>query len=175
MILNFDENIQILFKLFYTIDPNFYLEHDFCRILPERYNPEIFWKDIPKIIQYGENILRIIVFLLPVIMLLSFKTKLQKTGLHIYLLDIILYFASWVAQIYLPESGWSKSMLGFLAPAYTTQIWLLGIGLIGNKTFFKIPHMYIIYIYIIVGIFCYISYLTCLCCFLKFLLKVFHQ
>ncbi len=114
--------------------------------LPESYDPEVFWKDIPKIIGNSENVLRIIVFTLPVIMILALKTKIQKVGLLTYLIGLILYFLSWTIVIIYPESSWSQSIIGFTAPAFTTIIWFVGVGLIGNKTFFKFPHLSTIYI-----------------------------
>ncbi len=107
---------------------------------------EFFWKDIPTIIGKSENILRIIVFIMLLIMSISFDTKLQKADLIIYLVGVILYFLSWVVQIYYPETMWSKSIFGFMAPAYITIIWFIGIGLVGTTSFFKIPYMSFIYI-----------------------------
>jgi hypothetical protein len=78
-------------------------------------------------------------------MSLSLETKIQKIGLIIYLIGLIVYFLSWTLQIYLSESFWSKSLLGFMAPAYTTIIWLVGIGLVGTKNFLKIPYFWVIY------------------------------
>jgi hypothetical protein len=49
-------------------------------------------------------------------------------------------------QIYFPQSAWSQSVFGFMAPAYTTIIWLVGIGLIGQSLFLKIPYHYSIYL-----------------------------
>lgn len=114
--------------------------------LPKSYSPDIFWKDIPKIVSYGENILRIIVFVLPLLMVLSLKTKLQKIGLLIYFIGLVIYFSSWVIMIISPDSYWSRSLIGFMAPAFTTIIWFVGIGLIGNKAFFKFPKLSFIYI-----------------------------
>jgi hypothetical protein len=118
----------------------------FTSYLPKSYSPDFFWKDIPVIIKNSENILRIIVFSLPIIMKFSLKTNLQKKGFFLYILGVLLYFGSWLMQIYFPEFSWSKSMLGFMAPAYTTLIWFLGIGLIGNKSFIKIPHISLLFI-----------------------------
>jgi len=107
---------------------------------------EFFWKDIPPIVGTTENILRILTFLLPLLMPLTIKASRQKIGFGIYLAGVAIYFLSWVMQIYLPESSWSSSLFGFLAPAYTTVIWLIGIGLIGDRLFFKVPYKPIIYI-----------------------------
>jgi hypothetical protein len=79
---------------------------------------------------------------------LSLQTKYQKLGFVIYLVGILLYFSSWAAQIYLPNSTWSSSIFGFMAPAYTTIIWFIGIGLVGRESFLKIPHTTSIYIFL---------------------------
>lgn len=105
--------------------------------LPPAFQPAIFWHEIPSWISIPENILRIIVMVLPAFMILSFQSKQQKAGLVIYLAGTLVYFASWLALIIYPESTWSQSASGFLAPAYTTIFWFTGIGLIGSDTFFK--------------------------------------
>ncbi len=118
----------------------------FAASLPRGYSMEFFGKDIPPIIGTTENILRIIAFSLPLLMPLTIKNAGQKIGLGIYLAGLAIYFLSWTMQIYYPASTWSSSLFGFLAPAYTTIIWFIGIGLIGNKLFIKIPYQPIIYI-----------------------------
>ena len=119
----------------------------FINYLPIKYSNDN-WNDIPPIIEYAENIFRFFIFVSPVIMVLSLKTKSQKIGLGLYILGVIIYFLSWSAHIYFPETVWSKSILGFMAPAYTTIIWFIGIGLIGKNSFFKIPYMSVFYIFI---------------------------
>lgn len=114
--------------------------------LPNSYSPNFFWKDIPSIIGISENILRIIVLASPAFMILSLKTKSQKIGLIIYILGLLLYFLSWILVIVYPQSNWSTSLIGFMAPAFTTLIWFVGIGLIGNKSYFNIPYQSKIYI-----------------------------
>ena len=114
--------------------------------LPKGYSSNIFWKDIPNLVGYSENILRVVVFALPSVMILSIRTRGQKTGLWFFLLGSAVYFLSWMAVISYPESEWSQSTMGFMAPAYTPIIWLIGIGLIGNHSFLRIPNMTTLYI-----------------------------
>lgn len=114
--------------------------------LPDLYQTDFFDRDLPKFIVYSENVLRILVFVLPVFMILSLKTKQQKRGFTLYLVGVLLYFSSWILVIVAPESAWSKSLIGFTAPAFTTIIWFIGIGLIGNKSYFNIPYLSWIYI-----------------------------
>jgi hypothetical protein len=87
-----------------------------------------------------------LVFFLPLLMPLTIETSGQKIGLSVYLAGLTAYFSSWILQIYYPDSVWSRSVFGFLAPAYTTIIWFIGIGLIGSQLFIKIPYNPIIYI-----------------------------
>ena len=122
---------------FILVIPIFLWNILFAASLPRGYSMEFFWKDIPPIIGTTENVLRIIVFFLPLLMPLTIKITGQKIGLGIYLVGLAIYFLSWIMQIYYPDSPWSSSLFGFLAPAYTTIIWFIGIGFIGNKLFIK--------------------------------------
>ncbi|MBK7129459.1 MAG: hypothetical protein IPH66_08870 [Crocinitomicaceae bacterium] len=107
--------------------------------LPKDFQPEVFWNDIPNYLTYGENISRIMVFILTFLMPLNILTHTQKKGLILYLVGTIFYFASWIFLIYFPESWWSNHIIGFMAPAYTPILWLAGIGLIGNSYLFNLP------------------------------------
>lgn len=114
--------------------------------LPRGYSVEVFWNDIPQAVGLPENFLRVLVFALPLLMPLRVKTKRQRLGLVIYLTGVAFYFMSWVMQIRAPTSTWSSSALGFTAPAYTTAIWLVGIGLIGDRLFLRFPYRPTLYI-----------------------------
>ncbi|MNL20343.1 hypothetical protein D3C87_1415850 [compost metagenome] len=109
--------------------------------LPKAYQPEVFSKDIPSFLMYGEQISRIMIFLLAFLMPLyiSKSNKGQRLGLYIYTVGVLLYFASWIMLIGFPNSAWSKSVVGFSAPAITPALWLAGIGLIGNSFYFNLP------------------------------------
>ncbi len=107
--------------------------------LPQEFQPEIFWKDIPVFLVYGENISRVVVFTLTLLMPLSISTNTSKKGLLLYAGGTFIYFVSWLVLIYLPDSSWSNNIFGFMAPAYTPLIWLTGIGLIGNSFYFNLP------------------------------------
>lgn len=89
---------------------------------------------------YGENSSRILVFALTLLMPLRILTRAQKTGLFLYLGGITIYFISWLALIYFPDSVWSTSLPGFSAPAYTPFFWLMGIGLIGDSFYFNLRY-----------------------------------
>ncbi|MGD0860168.1 MAG: hypothetical protein ABR912_12680 [Terracidiphilus sp.] len=105
----------------------------FMRQLPPAYQMGVFWKDIPKAIGVPENLLRTLVMIFPVFMRLRISTPGQKLGLGLYVTGLLVYIGSWAALIAAPESAWSTSAIGFLAPAYTPIVWLIGIGLIGDE------------------------------------------
>ena len=108
--------------------------------LPKAFQPDIFWKDIPIYLTFPENISRYEIFMLMFLMPLSISSNTQKKGLFLYLVGTIIYFASWLVLIYLPEGGWSNNFMGFMAPAYTPLLWLIGIGMIGDSFYFKLPY-----------------------------------
>lgn len=108
--------------------------------LPLNFQPAVFWKDVPPYLTYGENISRTIVFVLTILMPLRISTKTQKRGLLLYFIGTMLYFASWIALIYFPDSNWSNHIIGFTAPAYTPLLWLTGIGFIGNSFYQNLPY-----------------------------------
>jgi hypothetical protein len=45
-----------------------------------------------------------------------------------------------------PQSRWSTSWLGFLAPAYTPLIWLTGLGLTGRRFYWPWPYRWWLYV-----------------------------
>jgi hypothetical protein len=63
---------------------------------------------------------------------LRWDTSQSKIGIAVYLIGLVVYFASWVPLMVAPTSTWSNSLIGFLAPAYTPLLWLVGIYLIGG-------------------------------------------
>ena len=122
----------------------------FTSKLPVPYSREVFWRDIPAFIANGENIFRLLVFILPLLMPIRIETQSQKLGLWLCITGTTIYFLSWLAQIYFPQSAWSLSAFGFLAPAYTPLLWLFGIGLIGRVLYF--PSLYRSWMYIVASI-----------------------
>ena len=120
----------------------------FMKVLPPTFQKNIFWHNIPPYIRIPENILRIVAFLCPLFMKLSFSDPSQRLGLILYIFGVGLYFWSWVMQINFTQSAWSKSIWGFTAPAYFTIIWFAGIGLIGSKLLINIPYHCSVYLVI---------------------------
>lgn len=108
--------------------------------LPPAFNPTSFNTDIPFVIIAGENIFRSIIFLLPLFFRLNISSSLERKGVITFSLGVALYFTSWLLLIYAPNSGWSNSVLGFTAPAYTPIIWLVGLSLLVKSYYFKLNY-----------------------------------
>jgi hypothetical protein len=123
----------------------------FFKSLPKSYAIDFFWKNIPPAIRYSENILRFMVILLPLLMKLSLNNSIQRTGFAIYVAGILLYFLSWLLQIYFPLSRWSMSMPGYLSPFYTVILWLMGIAMVGSTNFLKFNYFTQVYVFISVA------------------------
>lgn len=87
----------------------------------------------PKLLLMSENVIRIFVFALPLLIPLILKTPLQKAGLTVYIFGTQIYFASWIPLILAPHSVWSNSVLGLLAPRITPFFVFFGIALIGHS------------------------------------------
>ena len=129
--------LDYLSNCFWLLIPIFAFNLLFMRFLPAAYQTKVFWRDIPLAISLPENILRAVVMTLPVFMRLRVSTPGQKLGLSLFLSGLLAYFASWVILIASPQSAWSMSAVGFLAPAFTPLVWLAGIGLIGDQLQFS--------------------------------------
>ncbi|MBL0913294.1 MAG: hypothetical protein IBJ09_13075 [Bacteroidia bacterium] len=108
--------------------------------LPAAYRPETFTRSIPAFILLGENISRILLFILTAVMPIRINTGVQKTGIFVYASGMLLYFLSWLPLILAPQSTWSLSLPGFSAPAWTPLLWLTGICLTGNSFAFNLPY-----------------------------------
>ena len=80
-----------------------------------------------------ENITRIVVFMLPLLMSLQIREPLSKVGLALYMIGVLIYFASWLPLLFAPASTWSNNTLGLLAPRLTPFLPFLGIALIGRS------------------------------------------
>lgn len=97
------------------------------------FQPEIFWRDIPEPLGLAENTLRFILVGLSFGLQTGLSRSRQRTGLAVYLVGLGLYMASQALIAANPQSAWSTSAIGFLAPAYTPLIWLVGIGMISER------------------------------------------
>ena len=85
----------------------------------------------------AENIARVMVFALPVLMPLpgraDFPSALPTAGLAVYMLGTLVYFAAWLPLLLVPASAWSNSTAGLLAPRLTPFLSFLGIALLGGS------------------------------------------
>ncbi len=108
--------------------------------LPEPFNTETFDAVVPRLILWGENTSRIILFALTLCIRFNLTTAMGKQGIMVYLLGIIIYFLSWLPLIYAPYSAWSNSSIGFCAPAYTPVLWLIGIALMAESYCFSFTY-----------------------------------
>lgn len=108
--------------------------------LPPAFDLNSFNSEIPFAIIIGENMFRSIIFILPLFFRLNISSSLDKKGVIAYSFGVVLYFLSWLMLIYAPNSGWSNSVLGFTAPAYTPIIWLVGLSLLVDSYYFKLAY-----------------------------------
>lgn len=81
----------------------------------------------------AENIVRIVVFVFPLLFPLRVQDAVSKTGLSLYLIGTLLYYITWIPLIWMPDSLWSQSAAGLLAPRLTPLLWFLGIAMIGHS------------------------------------------
>jgi len=131
---------NILSNGFVAIIPVLVWNLIFTSKLPPAYEPESFNNNIPLTITIGENLFRFVVFLMPLLFRLNITSSSGKKGLIIYSFGMVLYFSSWLMHIYAPNSGWSNSVMGFTAPAYTPIIWLIGLSLLVDSYYFKLAY-----------------------------------
>ncbi len=80
-----------------------------------------------------ENITRIVVFILPLLLPLQLKEPWNRVGLTVYIIGVLVYFASWLPLLFAPGSAWSNSVPGLFAPRLTPLLFFIGIALIGNS------------------------------------------
>ena len=142
--------LKYLLNCFLLITPALILNLLWATRLPPMWQVDFFWKDIPPAIAYGENISRIFINFLPVFMPLRVSTKRQRTGLVIYIIGMLIYFLAWILLVYSPQSMWSTSLIGSTAAAWTSLLWLIGIGLIGDSLY--IPSRYRSWMYILLSV-----------------------
>jgi hypothetical protein len=73
--------------------------------LPPVYSAEHFWKDVPAWLGLLENVFRVLVFSLPIILYFGRQDQLQRSGWSLYLGGLLAYLASYLLQIILPDSA----------------------------------------------------------------------
>jgi uncharacterized membrane protein YqaE (UPF0057 family) len=117
-----------------------------ARFLPPALASNEFSRDIPQLVTYGENTLRTVVMVLPFLMPLEMVDVVQRRGVWLFVVGTLLYIFAWVPLMIAPQSGWSTSWPGFVAPAYTPLLWLAGLGLIGRRLYVRSPYRRWMYI-----------------------------
>ena len=119
--------------------------------LPDSLSPEVFWFNIPALLSTTENAFRIAIFALPFFAPFELVTRSQKIGIAIFGIGLTTYFVSWLPLIAAPDSYWSHSAVGFLAPAYTPLIWLLGMALLMQRLHWPSPYRWWFYLVLSIG------------------------
>lgn len=114
--------------------------------LPNAFTPDVFMFNIPPLLSATESVLRIAVFALPFFAPFKLATKSQKVGFAVYGVGLAIYFSSWLPLIAAPASWWSTSAVGFLAPAYTPLVWLLGLALLMRRLHWPSPYRWWCYL-----------------------------
>ena len=104
--------------------------------LPEAFGAEQFNEGVPVLLLHSENMIRLGLFALPVSFVIGVSSSIQKRGLALYLIGLLIYVMSYGAQIIIPSSAWSCSLLGFAAPAYSNIIWMTGLACMGKDFVF---------------------------------------
>jgi len=124
----------------------------FASYLPGALSAAEFWRDIPAPLAQAENGFRSIVLALPFLMPLELTSVIQRRGLIVYGVGTGLYGASWLPILLAPDYEWANSPVGFLAPAYTPLVWLVGVALLGQRLYWGRFYRWWMYL-IPVGIF----------------------
>ena len=117
-------------------------------IIFTKYLPEFYLKDIHHPIVTMEPVVRITTIALSAIMTIKLDNKIGKTGLIVYIIGVLIYFCSYFMVIKIPAIAFHNNLIVLLAPYWTSVLWLIGIGLLGNKLFINIPYHYTAYIII---------------------------
>jgi hypothetical protein len=117
-------------------------------IIFTKYLPEFYLKNVNHPIVRIETIARIITIAFSVIMAIKLDNKIGKAGLIVYIIGVLVYFCSYFIVIKVPAISFHNIFFVLLAPYWTSVLWLIGIGLLGNKLFINIPYHYAAYIII---------------------------
>ena len=105
-----------------------------------KYLPEYYLRKINHPVVTIETILRIITIAISIIMVFKLDCKISKIGLIVYIIGVLIYFCSYFVVIKFPASSLNYNIVILLAPYWTSVLWLIGIGLLGNKLFINIPY-----------------------------------
>ena len=109
-------------------------------IMFTKYLPDFYLKNINHPIVTIETIARIMTIAFSVIMAIRTDNKIGKAGLILYFFGVLVYFCSYFIVIKIPANSFYNNFIILLAPYWTSVLWLIGIGLLGNKLFINIPY-----------------------------------
>jgi hypothetical protein len=140
--MNFLNNILVYIKTcFWLFVPIIIFNAIFFQKLPSFY-----LKNISHTVVVIETIARIITIAFSLVMAITLDNKIGKIGLLIYIICTLIYFSSYFIVIYFSNTVFCKNINVLLAPYWTSVLFLIGIGLVGNKLFINIPYHYVVYI-----------------------------
>lgn len=111
----------------------------FAKQLPAIFQEENFWHDIPPLLSISEHASRIALFAFTFMMPLELPAAKHFKSWSIYMAGLMLYFLSWLLLMKMPQSDWSQSLPGIMAPAFTPALWMWGIWRIGSTPFIQFP------------------------------------
>lgn len=117
-------------------------------IIFTKYLPEHYLKTINHPVVTIETILRIITIAFSILMVFKLDGKINNIGLIVYIIGLLIYFCSYFVVIKFPANSFDNNIIVLLAPYWTSVLWLIGIGLLGNKLFINIPYHFSVYILI---------------------------
>ena len=124
----------------------FFLPVIIFNIIITKHLPEFYLKNISHPIVIIEMIVRMITILFSAIMMISLDNKTGNIGLVVYIVGVLIYFVSYIIVIKVPIVSFHNNLFIILAPYWTSILWLIGIGLLGNKLFISMPYHYMVYI-----------------------------
>lgn len=127
----------------------------FTRKLPPAFAKDVFDRDIPVFVLRGENWLRVLISVLPVFVPLRFSWAGQEAAWVVYGSGLLVYFCSWLPLIHRPDSRWSRSAVGFLAPSYTPLGFFSGMALLGHSFYFPVSYPPGLYLLLVSGFLCF--------------------
>lgn len=127
--------LRVLGSCGWLLVPVLLLNVFFAASLPEAYQPQVFWKDVPSALGFAENVLRVGVMAIPWLVPMGCASRTQRWGLALFASGFVLYAASWALLILAPSGVLSTSLPGFTAPAWTPAFWLAGLVVMADSSF----------------------------------------
>lgn len=98
-----------------------------------------------------EHIFRIPAFVYPLFLRMEFNSDFFWYGVVVYLSASLMYYGSWLLLIYQPESSWSRSFPGIIAPYVLPLLIFGGIALICLSWLYSLLSFLLIVIHVYHG------------------------